>query len=143
MIRTLGLILPALIPSWNFFDIIAPSPRIEFRHLTQEATATEWQAFRPRPRQLGPATMLRRMLWNPQWNETLYTMSLSERLIANPTDHSETEILNRIRHDLLTTNEDLTGHIQFRLVFIYRESDRLEQEELFVSRQAPLGQADT
>lgn len=82
--------------------------------------------------------MLRRMVWNPWWNETLFTMSLSERLIASPTEYSETEILNRIRHDLLSADTDLTGHIQFRLVFIYREGDVLEQEELFVSREAPL-----
>ena len=24
------LLLPALIPSWSFFDVIAPSPRIEY-----------------------------------------------------------------------------------------------------------------
>ncbi len=82
--------------------------------------------------------MLRRMVWNPWWNETLYTMSLSERLIANPTEHSETDILDRIRHDLLSADSDLTGNLQFRLVFIYREGDVLEQEELFVSREAPL-----
>jgi len=30
MLRTLQLLLPALIPSWEFFKAVAPSPRIEY-----------------------------------------------------------------------------------------------------------------
>lgn len=27
------LLLPALIPSWNFFDVIAPAPRVEYAQI--------------------------------------------------------------------------------------------------------------
>ena len=30
MRQIIRLLLPALIPSWRFFDVVAPSPRIEF-----------------------------------------------------------------------------------------------------------------
>lgn len=135
MFRTLGLALPALIPSWNFFDVIAPSPRIEFAHTeTEDQSTSLWQPFRPRPQHVSMLTMLRRMVWNPHWNETLYTMSLSERLIANPTDHSEDAILTRIADDIRAHAPEAEGYIRFRLVFIYREGDTLDQEILFESK---------
>jgi hypothetical protein len=48
MLQTLKLLLPALIPSWRFFDTIAPSPRIEFTLLkTAQDASGAWREFRP------------------------------------------------------------------------------------------------
>jgi len=34
-----------------------------------------------------------RMFWNPSWNESLFLVSCAERLLQNPTPHSEDEIM--------------------------------------------------
>ena len=94
-LNTLKLLLPALIPSWNFFDVIAPSPRIEYTLLnSQNESVTDWQEFRPRPEQLSFIQLLFRLLLNPRWNETLFMVSCAERILQNPTEyqHSENEI---------------------------------------------------
>ena len=49
MLHGLKLLLPALIPSWRFFDTIAPSPRIEYALLHDPHAAAAWREFRPRP----------------------------------------------------------------------------------------------
>lgn len=128
MLRPLALLLPALIPSWNFFDVIAPSPRIEFARLAgPEDAARDWHEFRPRPQHVSPAAMLRRLFWNPRWNESLFVVSCAERLIDHPTPHSEDEIFRRIAADLGAGPDWLT----FRLVFLSRDGEAITREALF------------
>jgi len=139
MLHILRLLLPALIPSWNFFDVIVPSPRIQFSILNPENDSqTEWQEFRPRPVHLSVWQMLGRMLWNPVWNESLFLMSCAERLMEVKTKHSEDEIFKRIKADIITEKKDKplkgTEQIQFRLVFIRREGDELKEEIKFESK---------
>lgn len=137
--RSLKLLLPALIPSWNFFDIIAPSPRIQFILLTEEKkTYQEWLDFRPHPSHVSFVKMLKKIFWNPQWNESLFLVSCSERIMQQHTEHSENEILNRIEKDIYNSNsalelEDVT-HLQFRLIFIKRQGNTLHKEITFTSR---------
>lgn len=83
----LNLLLPALFPSWRFFALIAPAPRIDIA-LQGEA----WQRFRARPERLGAGALAARLIWNPTRNEDLYLVSLSERLIATSSDHAAREI---------------------------------------------------
>lgn len=141
------LLLPALIPSWNFFDVIAPSPRIQFSLLKLENTSNqEWFEFRPRPLHLSFFTMLKRMLWNPGWNESLFLVSCAERIVGNSTQqliqHSENEILKRIENDLPDSESPLNiseaTHLQFRLIFIHRQGSALQEEITFISRIQPL-----
>ena len=139
MFHILKLLLPALIPSWNFFDVIVPSPRIQFSILNKDGdTAVKWQEFRPRPVYLSVWQMLARILWNPVWNESLFLMSCAERLMEYPTQHSEDEILKRIKADLISDNDNSvlkdTAQVQFRLVFIRREGDGLKEEVKFQSQ---------
>ena len=149
------LLLPALLPSWNFFDVIAPSPRIEFTLLhSKNESPIQWQEFRPRPTQLSFSKMLSRMLWNPRWNETLFVVSCAERIMENTAQsnlgsHSENEILKRIVNDivcnkLLTENNKIssntTTHLQFRLLVIQREGLELIQKVVFQSRIVPLSE---
>ena len=138
-LRPLKLLLPALIPSWNFFDIIAPSPRIQFVLLNSANEMPDnWQEFRPRPATLSITQMLKRMLWNPKWNESLFLVSCAERIMGDSTqeliEHSENEILKRIKNDLLQKHKTLTAsHLQFRLLFVQRKGSELEEEITFLS----------
>ncbi len=128
--RSLSLLLPALVPSWRFFDTIGPSPRIEYATLSSpDAAPEDWQEFRPRPQRVVPLTMLIRLFWNPWWNETLFLVSCAERLADHPTAHSEDEIYRRIATDLDAAPE--WSWLCFRLVFLVRDNDEIVREERF------------
>ena len=143
MLTHLKLLLPALIPSWNFFDIIAPSPRIQFTLLsTMLETPTQWQEFRPRPAHTPLTTLLKRLFWNPRWNENLFLMSCAERLMAHPTEQSCQEIAHRLQADLNQSSVDLAhkSHYQFRLVFVRRQGTTLEEQVTYLSPILSLSQ---
>lgn len=120
----LRLLLPAIIPSWRFFDAVTASPRLDFALLaTPGEPAGHWREFRPRPARLGIAAMLRRLLWNPEWNENLFLVSLAERLVTATGEktaaHSQRELLLRVarhldRHALCDRDDWL--QIRLRLV---------------------------
>ncbi|MGH1398555.1 MAG: hypothetical protein ACRBCT_05010 [Alphaproteobacteria bacterium] len=135
MLETLKLLLPALIPSWRFFDIIAPSPRIEISFLKNaQDTPKHWQEFRPRPQKLSVKTMAKRMVWNPQWNEDLFLVSCAERLTKTPTRHSEQEIITRIKTELnKNAPHPQKPYIQFRLAFLYRQDEQIQKHITFTS----------
>jgi hypothetical protein len=136
VLKPLRLLLPALIPSWNFFDVIAPSPRIEYAlTAAREDAPTEWLEFRPRPEHVSVPTMLMRLFWNPRWNQTLFVVSCAERLIDEPTDHGQDEIFRRIAADLARRADSaaLGAWLSFRLVFLGREGEVIDREALFQS----------
>ncbi len=141
MLSILKLLLPALLPSWRFFDVIAPSPRIHYTFIeNKDDTPSEWVEFRPRPARLSFPVMLKRMMWNPEWNESLFMVSCAERIMEAPTQHSEDEILKRIINDLEPSDLNASGYIQFRLMVIERVEGELEQQLVFESRIEPLQQ---
>ena len=143
MLSTLKLLFPALAPSWNFFDDVAPSPRIEFVLLNSKSEQSDdWREFRPRPQSVSFITMMRRLLWNPRWNETLFLVSCSERLQnqLNP-HHSENEIFTRMVRDIRASMPEPPPFLQFRLVFVYREDDHLEREVTFLSAPRAMTEA--
>jgi hypothetical protein len=140
MLHTVKLLLPALIPSWRFFDQVAPSPRIEFRALASlQDDITYWQEFRPRPAHLPLRAMLKRMVWNPRWNESLFLVSCAERLTEKLAEHSIREIITRIKADLAGDCIDprRVPYLQFRLVFVSRNGNALHKEVTFVSEMYP------
>ena len=62
MLRTLKLLIPALIPSWNFFDTVASSPRIEYARTGGAGQSpADWREFRPRPQRIGAPGLLTRL----------------------------------------------------------------------------------
>lgn len=145
MVQVLKLLLPALVPSWRFFDVIAPSPRIQFALLNaQEQEPSEWHEFRPRPARVTFIQMLGRMVWNPLWNESLYMISCAERLLEHPTRHSEDEILKRIEAGFKDVNAHVVTatHLQFRLLVVRREGQQLQHELVFMSRIRALSGPD-
>lgn len=131
MLQTVKLLLPALIPSWNFFDVIAASPRVEYA-LAQG----EWRAFRPRPERVSAREMFSRLFWNARWNETLFVVACAERLLAEPTAHSEDEIFRRIAADL-TERE---GTLRFRIVLLSEVDGTIEREVAFSSGERTIGE---
>lgn len=136
MLNTLKLLLPALIPSWRFFEVIAASPRIEIAMLqTAQTKPRNWKAVRPKPEQVTFYTMLKRLFWNPYQNESLFLVSCAERIIKNPTDHSQQEILKRVVADLERDPETvpLPPYLQFRLVFVSRGKAKLERRVRYTS----------
>jgi hypothetical protein len=134
MLHSLKLLLPVLIPSWRFFDAIAPSPRIEFALLdTAQDTPSEWQEFCPKPQHIPIRMMLKRIFWNPQWNASLFMVSCAERLMHHPTQHSIDEIRRRITADARTA----APYLQFRLVFVSRIDAQLHKEITFISQIFP------
>jgi len=89
--------------------------------------------------------MLGRMLWNPERNESLFLVSCAERIVQQPTQHSEDEILKRIITELKSNHSGLTEkttHLQFRLLLVQRQDSRLQQQVVFHSRIQPLSAQD-
>lgn len=131
MLQTLKLLLPALIPSWRFFDVITPSPRIEFAVLgNREEEAVDWREFRPRLARLSLKQMVVHLFYNPQWNESLFLVSCAERLVNASTEHSQLEIVSRLRKGIAPPGKP---YLQFRLVFVHRAGAEIKKEVWFVS----------
>lgn len=143
LFKTVKLLLPALIPSWRFFDVIAASPRIEYALLPSgDVAPRDWRELRPRPERVSPLAMLGRLVWNARWNESLFLVSCAERLIDRPTAHSEDEIFRRVAADLARQPDSATldPWLCFRLVLLSRVGDAIVREVAF--RSEPRRRAD-
>ncbi len=135
-LQTLKLLLPAIVPSWRFFDIIAPSPRIEYARLTRkDEEPLIWQEFRPRPPKLSALSLTKRLFYNAHWNESLFLMSCAERLLAYPTRHSLDEIFDRLGDELASTPAPSmqTPYLKFRLVILFRQDNEIIRNIAYVS----------
>ncbi|MES2661965.1 MAG: hypothetical protein V4629_01560 [Pseudomonadota bacterium] len=141
-ISLVKLLLPALLPSWKFFNYIAPSPRVQYGLLNEEFQMIDnWHEFRPRPHCISHSDMLKRLFWNPQWNESLFIMSCAERIITEVPTHYENEILFRMVqdwHDHKLLHSTKTHHIQFRLLFVERVNNELNYQIAFTSKKIAL-----
>lgn len=71
--------------------------------------------------------MLRRLVWNPRWNENLYLTSLAERVLSDGRDHASNEILARIRKDLPDMAEP-----RYRIVLVSREGQHVVSRIAYV-----------
>lgn len=135
--RAITLLLPALIPSWNFFDWIAPSPRIEYAlTASPDVPVEQWHAYRPPPARVGLLAMLAHLFWNPHRNETLFVVACTDRLVELPNDHDAEELFSRIAGELAPTRA--TGWLRLRLVFVHREGESLVHETRYLSEPREL-----
>ncbi len=141
------IILPIFFPSWRFFSSIGASPRIQFAFLKSEtAEPRAWQEFRPRPARVSFTEGLRRLLWNPQWNELLYMNTCAEHLFEGYSLRYEQEIMCRIlsaAHAGEVASEPNTHFLLFRVCAVIRENKVVTQSVVFVSQPAALGCATT
>jgi hypothetical protein len=133
----LHYLLPALLPSWRFFDYIGPSPRLEFCLLQHAGdTPSQWQEFRPRPQQLTVMTRLRSLLWNPRGNEALYLLSSSEKLLQRQSIAAQMEIVQRMTATFASGEVATTAQYRFfvfRLLEIERGDDGMHTQVSFES----------
>ena len=141
MIDVLKLLLPALFPSWRFFDVIAPSPRVEIAFMADPSAvppegSVAWRLCRPTRPRIGIADYVVSFFWNARWNETLYLATCAERLMQNPSEHSAREIVRRLRRDL-AGDAFLPAYFHFRLVFVSREDAHLRRDVAYVSPAYP------
>ena len=130
------LLLPALLPSWRFFDVVGPAPRVELCLFdAPDEDPGDWRECRPRPASLGFRDRVKAFFWNPKWNETLYLANCSERIIQGQVEHCSNEIRDRLMGDLSRggSGEALPRFFRFRLVFISRDGDGLRRDVGFVS----------
>lgn len=139
MLKTLSLILPIVLPSWRFFKTIEPSARVQWATLD---APQRWHAFRPRPAQVSVMSMLARLFWNPQWNETLYVVSCVERQHLASNDHSIAQIKTRLAQDIVQTGAAPVGaEFRFRLVFAQRVGAQMVEDIVYVSPPCTLVQS--
>lgn len=126
MLTMLKLALPAIIPSWRFFEEIAPSPRIEVTY--PELDPDLWAEFYARPQTISIPARIVRLFWNPAWNESLYLVSCAERVVADDDISAARQIAERIGK-----NVPCSRRFQFRLVFVSRHEFGLSTEIAYVS----------
>jgi hypothetical protein len=134
----LRFLLPALIPSWRFFDRIGPSPRIEFDVGTSgDEIDAAWREVRPKPAHVSVRIMLARLFWNPRGNESLYLVSCAERLLDDPSAERAAELWARvadvIRAERAGANGPAASHLRVRIVHVIRQGGRVVRHVAFVS----------
>lgn len=141
MLKTISLILPVLIPSWRFFKAVEPSPRVQWTMFDPEETSEPaWQEYQPRPKSVSVLQMIRRLFWNPAWNDALFVVSCAERIALGEMAHSITEIQRRIIRDISRLQPDLYGEmLQFRLVFVHHDNTGFVQDVVFLSDPFAVG----
>ena len=83
-VRLLG---PVLVPSWRFFDVVGPSPRIEYGfQLTADVAPACWHRLEFAPLAVSLTQMLLRLFFNAQRNDMLYLVSCCERVLEGASD---------------------------------------------------------
>ena len=130
LFKTINLLLPVLLPSWRFFKTVAASPRVEVR-VTIDGRTSDWACSHPDPDHIGLGAMIARLFWNPQRNNQLYMVSLSERLAEAETKHSTQELARLV-------GASLSGHegaFEYRLLFLQRDGSEIIR---FLEYQSPL-----
>lgn len=168
MFRLIHLFLPVLFPSWRFFAVIEPSPRIEFC-VRRAGVGGElgdlvlpWRELYPRPARVGVGQALTRLVFNPHVNERLFLVTCAERLVehgdARPAAcaraHIAAHVSNVVGEAVATRGgvgvcdgpDSLTA--QFRIVLVDRagdgdgdgggDADGLIRQEVYRSPDWPL-----
>jgi hypothetical protein len=137
----LRLLLPALVPSWRFFDRIGASPRIEYAlSSVADAADSQWTEVRPNPARVSAPAMVGRLFWNPRRNETLYLVSCAERLIESPSPARGLRLWTHVA-DLLRVDGRATPDARFlrvRVIEARREDGQLVEWLRFVSEARPM-----
>lgn len=135
--RAVALLLPIIFPSWRFFAVIAPAPRVDVADLAPDAdepAAEAWRPLRPTPDRLSLLQNLKRVLWNPRWNETLFLTTCAERVAETGDAALMMEILRRAHADMAAADTP-PRRFALRLTSVRREGDTLIEDELY---QAPV-----
>lgn len=152
-VRLLASLLPAVIPSWRFFDQIGPAPHIEWSvapRLTPgpaEEDIERWSPWQPVDSPPAHVTMLiafARLFWNPRRNESLFIASCAERLLDDPTPARADLLWTRVADIVRRTRssggpaETVARALRVRIVEVTRDGDRLARDVVYCSPARPL-----
>jgi hypothetical protein len=81
--------------------------------------------------------MIRRIFWNPRWNESLYMATCAEKLLENFSHMHEDELLTRLGVAIANgeTGDKIAAPawLIFRIVVFKRESELIVQQVGFIS----------
>ncbi len=90
----LTLLMPIFFPSWRFFSSIGPSPRVDYCLLAAEPGGADspWQEYSARVPRLSIGQQLRRLVYNPLWNQQLYLNTCAEQLMESPSEFHAQQI---------------------------------------------------
>lgn len=128
----LRLLLPALMPSWRFFDRVGPSPRVEYAtHADARDTPLRWREVYPPPRHLTLLELLWRLVWNPAGNERLYLVSCAERLLEDRSPDRAGQLVSRVAM-LLEKSAESDG-LRVRVVLVTGAAGDAGREVVFDS----------
>ena len=134
----LKLILPVIFPSWRFFSGIGPSPRIQFTFLQNlNDKSSDWREFRVKPQRVSFWEGLRRLFFNPQWNETLYMNTCAECLFDEYSLMREQEIMKRLCLAIDSgeiARELGLNYFQYRICAVVRDGKLISQSVFFTSK---------
>jgi hypothetical protein len=134
----IGWLLPALLPSWRFFDRVGAAPRLEWARTAGNA-APVWREFRPQPERREWLEVVQSLVWAPHRNETLFLLSCAERLLEAPEPARERVLLTRLRELARAGELPGGGHedqLHVRIVITERDGDALASREAW--RAAPV-----
>lgn len=90
--RLVSLLLPALFPSWRFFDRIGPAPEARLGLSPASGGPLTWHPLAPRRASRSIGALVISIFHNPARNEALYIMSLAERLVTEDRAHAAQEL---------------------------------------------------
>lgn len=137
-------LLPALIPSWRFFDVIGPAPRFEYRLLSAPAHPIDsWREFRPRPAHRSPLEIIGHLFWNPAWNETLFVMRCAERVLEGETGFPLAELERHLRAHLAIQGFSATAPLfEMRILACRRSGTQAAQDVAYRSPALPSDRHD-
>jgi hypothetical protein len=139
----LRLLLPALVPSWRFFDRIGPAPRVELALVGGSSDdSPTWREVHPRPARVSFGVMLARLFWNHRRNESLYLVSCAERLVDDPTEQRALQLWRRVVDTAISEMVvgEPSGHafLRVRIVETHRQHGRVVEHVVYTSAERPL-----
>lgn len=92
LLRLARLCLPIVVPSWRFFDEIAPAPRIDIGWSDgPDADVTHWEPLRPTPDAIPWPRRVGHLVANARRNETLYLTSCADKVCYDDSAHAVAE----------------------------------------------------
>lgn len=132
----LRLLLPILFPSWRFFSQIDPSPRIEYGFSQTPTHPHAWHESLPRPESIHWKNSLKRLFYNPEWNEYLYLTTCAEQVLVDASPKKIDEIFQRLyrvlSHSTIGTAEN-REYLSFRIQLIERQNNHVVTALAFIS----------
>lgn len=127
-------------PSWQFFNEVAPSPRIEFAVLdTKDQEISQWQDLVSRKQEYKISDFFKSIFFNPEWNQKLYLINCAEKIVISQSKHAVKEIFKAILEKLKLEGDKF---VCFRLVFISKKSEGFREDILYQSSTKQVQELD-